>query len=78
MLSKDFVKLIIIATAIALPLTYLFFDKVYLRSQYYKIPIGASEIVFSVALIMVFGLITILSQTMKAARANPVDTLRSE
>lgn len=78
MLSKDFLILIVIASAIALPLTYLFFDKVYLRTQYYKIPIGATEIVLSFTIILTFGLITILSQTWRAAQANPVDTLRSE
>ncbi|MEZ4946546.1 MAG: ABC transporter permease [Cyclobacteriaceae bacterium] len=78
MLSKDFMKLIVIASCIALPLTYLFFDKVYFRSQHYKIPIGAAEIVLSIVIILSFGLATILSQTMKAAQANPVDTLRND
>jgi len=78
MLSKDFLKLIVIASFIALPLTYLFFDKVYFRSQHYKIPIGATEIVLSIVIILSFGLATILSQTMKAAQANPVDTLRND
>ncbi|MFZ1805823.1 MAG: ABC transporter permease [Cyclobacteriaceae bacterium] len=78
MLSKDFLKLIVIASCIALPLTYLFFDKVYFRSQHYKIPIGATEIVLSIIIILSFGLATILSQTMKAAQANPVDTLRND
>ncbi|MEQ8362480.1 MAG: ABC transporter permease [Cyclobacteriaceae bacterium] len=78
MLSKDFMKLIVIASCIALPLTYLFFDKVYFRSQHYKIPIGATEIVLSIVIILCFGLATILSQTMKAAQANPVDTLRND
>ncbi|MEQ8304618.1 MAG: ABC transporter permease [Cyclobacteriaceae bacterium] len=78
MLSKDFMKLIVIASCIALPLTYLFFDKVYLRSQHYKIPISAAEILLSVAIILSFGLATILSQTVRAAQANPVDTLRND
>jgi len=78
MLSRDFMKLIVIASCIALPVTYLFFDKVYFRSQHYKIPIGAGEIVLSIVIILSFGLATILSQTWQAAQANPVDTLRSE
>ncbi|HCR53193.1 MAG TPA: hypothetical protein DIW27_02160, partial [Cytophagales bacterium] len=78
MLSKDFIKLIFIASCIALPITYLFFDQVYMRTQYYKIPIGATEILISLGIIMSFGFFTILSQTMRAAQANPVDTLRSE
>ncbi|MGE0589702.1 MAG: ABC transporter permease [Cyclobacteriaceae bacterium] len=78
MLSMDFIKLIAIASCIALPLTYLFFDKIYLRSQYYKLPIGAIEILISLAIITVLGLTTILSQTIKTAKTNPVDTLRTE
>ena len=78
LLSKDFLKLIFIAAAVAMPLTYLFFDKIYLRMQSYKIPIGAGEIIISIVVMMVLGLATILSQTAKAAKANPVDSLRYE
>ena len=78
LLSKDFAKLMIFAAIIALPLTYLFFDKVYLRTQAHKIPIGITEIIISLSVMMLLGLVTILSQTGKAARANPVDTLRFE
>jgi ABC-type antimicrobial peptide transport system permease subunit len=78
MLSRDFIKLIIIATCIALPLTYLFFDLIYLRMQYYKIPIGAGEMIAGIAIILILGLITILSQTTRTARTNPVDILRCE
>lgn len=78
LLSRDFTKLMLIAALIATPLTYLFFDKLYLRMQEYKMPIGISEIIISVLLMLILGLATILSQTVKAAKANPVDTLRSE
>lgn len=78
LLSKDFMKLMLIAAAVAMPLTYLFFDKIYLSMQSYKIPIGAWEIIISILVMMVLGLVTILSQTAKAAKANPVDTLRYE
>jgi putative ABC transport system permease protein len=78
LLSKDFLKLILVAAMIAMPLTYLFFDKIYLRMQSNKIPIGAGEIIISITVMMILGLITILSQTARAAKANPVDTLRYE
>jgi ABC-type antimicrobial peptide transport system permease subunit len=77
-LSWDFLRLMLIAAPIAIPLTYLFFEKVYLRNQFYKIPIGAGDIILSLALLLAIGLSTILSQTMKAARANPADSLRTE
>jgi len=78
LLSRDFAKLMVIAAMIATPLTYLFFDKLYLQAQRYKLPIGVSEIAISLFIMLALGLATILSQTMKAAKANPVDTLRSE
>jgi putative ABC transport system permease protein len=78
LLSRDFTKLMVIAAMVGTPLTYLFFDKLYLRMQEYKIPIGISEIIVSVILMFILGLATILSQTVKAAKANPVDTLRNE
>ena len=78
LLSKDFIKLMFIAAIIAMPLSYLFFDQVFLRVQTEKIPIGVTEIIVSIMVMMVLGLATILSQTARAAKANPVDTLRYE
>ncbi|HZY78401.1 MAG TPA: ABC transporter permease [Cyclobacteriaceae bacterium] len=77
-LSKDFVKLMMIASAIAIPITWLFLEKIYFRVQTYSVPIGAFEIVTSLAILFVLGLATIFSQTLKAAAANPVDSLRHE
>jgi ABC-type antimicrobial peptide transport system permease subunit len=78
LLSRDFIKLMLIAAMIAVPLTYLFFDQVYLRMHYYNHPIGVGDIFVSLFLMLVPGLATILSQTVKASKANPVDILRSE
>lgn len=78
MLSKDFVKLMLIASAIAIPVTLLFFEKLYFRLQTYSVPIGAFEIITSLAILFVLGLSTVFSQTLKAAAANPVDNLRRE
>lgn len=77
-LSKDFVKLMLIASAIAIPITLLFFEKLYFRLQSYSVPIGAFEILTSLAFLFVLGLSTVFSQTLKAAGANPVDSLRHE
>jgi ABC-type antimicrobial peptide transport system permease subunit len=77
-LSKDFMKLMSIAALIAIPLAYLFFDQVFVRMQYYHVPVGILEIVISLSLMFLLGLATIFSQTIRAARANPVDTLKCE
>lgn len=78
LLSKDYVKLMVIAAAIATPVTYFLFDAILSGTQYYQIPIDAIEIILSLVLMLLLGVGTILSQTLKAAKANPVDTLRCE
>jgi len=78
LLSSDFIKLMLIAAAIAVPITWLFFEKLYFRLQSYTVPIGAFEIMTSVTILFVLGLSTVLSQTLRAAAANPVDSLRHE
>jgi putative ABC transport system permease protein len=76
-LSRDFMKLLLIAAMIATPITYYLFDQ-YLQRQYFKLGIGIAEILFSLVLVMGLGLAAILTQTWRAARANPVDSLRTE
>jgi putative ABC transport system permease protein len=78
LLSKDFMKLMLIAAIIAIPITYLFFEKVYLNLQYYHADIGVLDIAVSLFIMLSLGVVTILSQTVRAAKANPVDSLRHE
>jgi putative ABC transport system permease protein len=77
-LSKGFFKLIGIAIAIAVPFTYLLFDQVFLKMHFYRTSIGFTEIAFSI--LFLFGLVCLIigSQTLRVARINPVETLRSE
>lgn len=78
LLSRDFILLIVIASVITIPAVYFMMDQLLLTAQYYNVPIGAVEIITSLAIMLVLGLGTILSQTLKAANANPVDNLRVE
>ena len=78
MLSRDFLILLVIASVITIPLVYFLFDYLLATIQHYNIQIGFFEISVSLAIILLLGLTTILSQTLKAANANPVDNLRSE
>ncbi|RRB18450.1 ABC transporter permease [Larkinella knui] len=78
MLSKGFLFLLVIATLIALPVTYLFFDQVVLTKFVYHHPIGMSELLLSVVVIMLIAFFMIGSQTLKAARSNPANVLKSE
>lgn len=78
LLSKDFMLLMAIAGIITIPSVYFLMERLLLTAQYYNVPIGAVEIAISVAIMLALGMSTILSQTLKAANANPVDNLRVE
>jgi putative ABC transport system permease protein len=78
LLSKDFLILLVIATFITVPLVYFMFDYLLSTIQSYNIQIGIFKISISLVIVMVLGLTTIFSQTLKAANSNPVDNLRAE
>lgn len=75
LLSKEFVILMVIAGVITIPVMYFLFNHLLGNTQYYSIDIGFVEIFVSLVLMLSLGLTTILSQTLKAANANPVDNL---
>jgi putative ABC transport system permease protein len=77
LLSKDFVKLVLIAIVIASPLSWWFMNK-WLQDFAYRIQI--SWWMFAVAgMIAIFiALLTVSFQAIKAAIANPVKSLRTE
>ncbi|MES2647043.1 MAG: ABC transporter permease [Bacteroidota bacterium] len=78
LLSKEFILLMVIAAAITIPTMYFLFTHMLANTQYYSIQIGFLEICISLLIMLFLGLVTILSRTLKAAYANPVDNLRSE
>jgi hypothetical protein len=78
LLSKDFIVLMVIASIITIPTVHFFMGRLLLTAQYYNVPIGAVEIIMSLAIMLCLGLTTILSQTLKAANSNPVDNMRVE
>jgi putative ABC transport system permease protein len=77
LLSKDFLKLVIIAFAIASPITYYFMSN-WLQDFAYRIPIGwwVFAVVGFVAVLI--ALLTVSFQAIRAAVANPVKSLRTE
>jgi putative ABC transport system permease protein len=77
LLSKDFVRLVVIAFVIAAPLAWYFMQK-WLQDFEYRITIN--WVVFATAgLIALFiAIATISFQAIKAAIANPVNNLRTE
>ncbi|MHB8206583.1 ABC transporter permease [Mucilaginibacter sp.] len=74
---KDFLGVVLIAGLIACPLAYFMMQN-WLDDYAYKISISLSPFVFSIALLTVITAFLITMQTIKAAFANPVKSLRSE
>jgi ABC-type antimicrobial peptide transport system permease subunit len=78
LLSRGFVALLAVSGLIALPVTYLFFNKVVLTNFPFHQPVGPAELFGGLLAVLVIAFIMIGSQTMRAARSNPADILKSE
>ena len=77
LLSKDFVKLLIVANVFAWPVAYYAMDE-WLANFAYRIDLGPGVFVLSGVVVLTVALCTIVLQTLKAARSNPVDVLKYE
>lgn len=77
LLSREFFKWILLANAIALPAAWYLMSK-WLQDFAYRINIGFTVFVLSGLLIILLATLTFIFQVTKAARANPVDSLRYE
>jgi len=76
-LSTDFLKLIFISLAISVPLAWLATSK-WLQNYPYRITLSWWLFLSGGVLVILIALITISFQSIKAAVANPVKSLRSE
>lgn len=77
LLSKDFLKLVFIALLLASPLAWYFMHK-WLDNFAYRINISWWIFAAAGVLAIVIAFLTISAQSLKAALANPVESLRSE
>jgi putative ABC transport system permease protein len=77
LLAFDFMKLVVVAIIIATPASWYFMNK-WLQDFAYKINIGWFVFVLAGLLAIVIALLTISFQSIKAALANPVKSLRTE
>ncbi len=77
LLSRSFMMLIALGIIIGIPVSYLL-GNLLLQNFAYKINSLSLLIIVAVFIIALLGLITICSQTIKAAMANPVKSLRAE
>jgi putative ABC transport system permease protein len=77
LISKDFLRLVIIAFLIATPITWWLMNK-WLQDYAYKINMEWWVFGLSGAAIIFMALLTVCFQAIKAAMANPVKSLRTE
>ena len=77
LLSKDFMKLVLIAILIASPIAWLLMQN-WLEGYAYRISINAWAFFIAGTIAIAIALLTISFQALKAAKANPVKSLRTE
>lgn len=77
LLSKDFLKLIVISLFVAMPLAY-FLGNIWLGTYAYRVSWSADIFIIASSFLLTLGWLTILTQAIKASRLNPVDALRYE
>jgi putative ABC transport system permease protein len=77
LLSRDFVGLVIVSILLSAPLSWLIMSN-WLLSFNYRVPISAWWFLNAAILSIFIALVTVSFQSIKAAIANPVNSLRSE
>lgn len=77
MLSRDFVVLVMISCLIAIPVA-LYFTKVWLGKFEYRTEVSWWLFAITCLLAVVVTLLTVSYQSIKAARMNPVNSLRTD
>jgi putative ABC transport system permease protein len=77
LLSKRFMRIILVANMIAVPVAY-FATRMFLNLFVYRTKLDAGVVVATVAFTFVAALLTISYQVIKTTLANPVDSIRYE
>jgi putative ABC transport system permease protein len=76
-LSREFIYMLSISISLAIPTAY-YLNKALLKLYERQVPIKIEFFILGGLLMMMLGLFTIFSQTLKVAQTNPVDTLKYE
>ncbi|HEX2535949.1 MAG TPA: ABC transporter permease [Chitinophagaceae bacterium] len=77
LLTRDFIKPILIALLLALPVSY-YFVRQWLQDFAFKIDISAGMFLLPAGVILLIALVTINTKTFRIATANPMRSLRTE
>jgi putative ABC transport system permease protein len=76
-LSSSFLKLVVIAILVAVPFAWLIMNK-WLQDFAYRIDLGAGIFIAAGLMSVSIALVTVSFQAIRAAMANPVNSLRRE
>jgi ABC-type antimicrobial peptide transport system permease subunit len=77
LMSRDFTKWVLIANLIAWPVSWYAMDQ-WLNDFAYRIPIGWETFVLAAITTLLIALLTVLYQSVRAATANPADSIKYE
>jgi putative ABC transport system permease protein len=77
LITKDYLKLVLLAAVFALPVAYMLVNN-WLNDYAFHVSIGLWFFLLPVIMIVGIALITVLYQSLRAAVANPVKSLRTE
>ena len=77
LLSSEFVRLVILANALAWPVAYLAMST-WLDNFAYRVDLGWTTFILAGTIAMAIALLTVSFQALRAATANPVESLRME
>ncbi|HMH21508.1 MAG TPA: ABC transporter permease [Puia sp.] len=77
LLSRDFIRLVLVAIVIAVPLGWFAINK-WLQSFAYRVPVGWPIFLLAAGAAIFVALITITFQAVRAGMSNPAKSLRSE
>jgi putative ABC transport system permease protein len=76
-LSREFIALVGVAILVAAPLAYVGMQQ-WLQTFAYRIDVGVGTLIAAGAVALVIALLTVSTQTFRAARIDPATALRSE
>lgn len=77
LLNKDFIKLVAIANMIAFPLAYIIINK-WLSAFDYRVAISFLPFLLAIVISVLIAVLTVSLQSVKVAKANPIDALKYE
>jgi putative ABC transport system permease protein len=77
LLTKDFAQLVLVAFVVAAPVAYLLMNR-WLQDFAHRIDLGLGLFVGAGLLALLIAVVTVSTQTIRAARIDPAQALRSE